>query len=741
MATQPAFWRILGRKPWKTTGLRCLAAGFSIIALAQPEAPGGPPVVFWASAPIAPAETLLLLGGDLGPETKIEIRRLADDNDADAVTPPDWASCPTIQPTANSAKIIVPDGLQQGVYAVRPQTREGAGDEFLVNAPDPWWFQGDEGSQASLGGWLRVFGTCLAFDRKASVALRQEDNAVRQLDVVNQSRWELRAQIPTDLPPGRYDVLVSNGFGGAASWRPAGAVEVIRPIAWKQNVFEVTPQANGNGDEKSIVAALQKASRNGGGIVLLRRGVYDMKGTITIPPRTVLKGEDRDGVSLQWPDFDKPPESLIVANDCGLEDLAIYCRRHATVVESGPTSQRFRMSRVRIRANAFFMHTQPDAVHRGRKAPGELGEGRVIRVVGKNFQITDCDLWGSGQVIAVDPHGFAGRQRPWYGAISGNRIAYGYQGHLFENVDRLIFEGNEVVGHGSTAGGNGISTYWNNFSKHVFYARNHTHDIYGIDREALTLDGDGGAYFGPVTADGDRLHLDADPVFHDYAPTPHTDYRGGGVYVLEGTGAGQYRFVTGHRGREWVVDRPWDVPLDESSVISIVPFRGRNIFAGNHIEDAGPLQLYGSAVDVIVADNVTTRADGLLAWGLSQHGWGWHPVFRCQFLGNTLEGGNGFGARIAGPASIGVATTGNNEQYTGPLARAMVIRRNTLDDQASILVDGNVADVIVEHNTINDSPLGVRIGGSVSGAVVRSNAFSAVPQPLTGDGASRAHTR
>ena len=43
--------------------------------------------------------------------------------------------------------------------------------------------------------------------------------------------------------------------------------------------------------------------------------------------------------------------------------------------------------------------------------------------------------------------------------------------------------------------------------------------------------------------------------------------------------------------------------------------------------------------------------------------------------------------------------------------------------------------------TINDSPLGVRIGGSVSGAVVRSNAFSAVPEPLTGDGASRAHTR
>jgi hypothetical protein len=71
----------------------------------------------------------------------------------------------------------------------------------------------------------------------------------------------------------------------------------------------------------------------------------------------------------------------------------------------------------------------------------------------------------------------------------------------------------------------------------------------------------------------------------------------------------------------------------------------------------------------------------------------------------------------------------------------MVIRRNTLDDQAAILVDGIVADVVVEHNTINDAPQGVRIGGGVTGAVVRRNAFSAVPQQLTGDGASRAHTR
>jgi hypothetical protein len=711
--------------------------------IATPAAPEATaPILFWASSPAAPNETLLLLGGGLTQGTRIDIRPVADDAvEGETVEPGRWTACQAIQPTDNSLKVVIPRSFSPGVYAVRATAGDRSGEELLVNAADPWWLQGDEGPQATLGGWIRIFGVCLDLDGAAYVVLRGETGVERRLAPADQSRWELRADVPTDLTAGRYEVIVSNGHGGAAGRRSVGSIQVAPPVEWKRTVFEVAPKASGDGDEKAVIAALQKAARNGGGVVLLRRGVYDMRGPITIPPRTLLKGEDGDSVTLQWPDFETPPDTLITANDAGLEDLSIYCRRHATVIGSDQTSQRFRMQRVRVRANAFFMHVAPGKTHRGRAAPREVGEGRVVRVVGRNFQIVDCDLWGSGQVIVVNPHAFAGRQRPWYGLIAGNRIAYGYQGHLFENVDRLIFEANELVGHGSTAGGNGISTYWNNFSKNVFYARNHTHDIYGVDREALTLDGDGGAYFGTVAAAGDRLTLDGDPVFKDYAPTPHTDYRGGVVYVLEGTGAGQYRFVTGHRDREWVVDRPWDVPLDQTSVVSIVPFRGRSIFVENRIEDAGPLQLYGSAADVIVADNLTSRADGLLAWGLSQHGWGWHPVLRCQFLGNTVTGGSGYGARISGPASIVVSTTGNNDVYAGPLARAVVVRGNTLDDQAVITLDGTVTDPIVEGNSISGSPLGVRVGAAVTNAVVRNNAFTDVREPVSGEGAARVNAR
>lgn len=733
------------RERWRSwpTAAAGLAAWFVLGGMpAAATAESGPPILFWSSSPAAAGETLLLLGGDLSTVTTVDIRQVSDDATAPAAPGGSaWTTCPAIQPTAASLKIIIPRSYARGVYAVRVSAGGKSSDPLLVNAADPWWLQGDEGPQATIGGWLRIFGVCLDLDGRSFILLRDASGAERRLEPAARSAWELKADLPTDLATGRYEVVVSNGHGGDAGKRAVGSIQLVPPFQWKRTVFEVAPTASGSGDEKAIVAALQKAARNGGGVVFLRRGVYDMRGPITVPPQTLLKGEDGDSVSLQWPDFDAPPEALITVNDAGLEDLSVYCRKHATVINSDHTSQRFRMQRVRVRANAFFMHVAPGKTHRGRTAPREAGEGRVVRVVGRNFQIVDCDLWGSGQVIAVDPHCFAGKTRPWFGVIAGNRIAYGYQGHLFENVDRLIFEGNELVGHASTAGGNGISTYWNNFSKNVFYARNHTHDIYGVDREALTLDGDGGAYFGTVTSDGDRLTLDGDPVFKDYAPTPHTDYRGGVVYVLEGTGAGQYRFVTGHRGREWVVDRPWDVPLDRTSVLSIVPFRGRSIFVENRIEDAGPLQLYGSAADVIVADNITSRADGLLAWGLSQHGWGWHPVLRCQFLGNTVTGGSGYGARISGPASIGIATTGNNDAYAGPLARAIVIRGNTLDDQAVITLDGTVTDPVVEGNAISGSPLGVRVGGTVTNAVVRGNDFEDVRDTITGDGAARVYGR
>ncbi|MBM3957130.1 MAG: hypothetical protein FJ313_03670, partial [Gemmatimonadetes bacterium] len=678
-------------------------AMLAVLLLVAGVAPAAP-TILWVSDPVRPDETVVLLTEGASAASTVEALRLVDGPTAKpgaaAALPAQWTPLHPLQAARQCVKVALPASWEPGTFALRVREGGEVSNVSLANAPDPWWLQGDEGQSATPGGWVRVFGKCLSLDPQATrLLLRDGAGTDTPLNLTQATTWALAGALPDALQPGEYEVFIHNGCGGDLTWRSAGKLTVIAPVAWKTDVFTVATEGEGADTDKAIHDALKQAQDNGGGIVYLPRGTYDVKGQLVIPPHTVLRGEGMGLVSLHWPDYETPPDSLIVANDCAIEDLSLYCRNHLRVITNEPTSDRLRLRRVRIRADAFFMALGPGETFRGRTAPSKISEGYVLRLTGRNFQVTDCDLWGSGAVLSLDPHCFTGQRGPWYGVISGNRIAYGSTGHLFENADCLIFERNDVMGRGTCAGGNGISTYWNNFSRHIYYAGNHVHDLYGIDREMVTLDGDGVAYFGTASADGTRLTLDADPVFRDYAPTPHTDYRGGVVYILDGTGAGQYRIVTANAGRDWTVDRPWEAPPDETSTLSIVPFRGRNLFIGNLFEDGGPVQLYGSAADVIVAENRGARMDAMFAWGLTQHGWGWHPAWRCQFLDNQFVEGSGYGARIQGPAFMGVVTSAPTEQYSGPLARGNILRRNVLQSGSVISLGGTCQDTLVEGCT------------------------------------------
>lgn len=81
-------------------------------------------------------------------------------------------------------------------------------------------------------------------------------------------------------------------------------------------------------------------------------------------------------------------------------------------------------------------------------------------------------------------------------AVSG--IRYGGRGYRIEATDRLIFEDNLVSGAHLLAIGNDITTFWSNYCQHIYYARNRVQQMFGADREMMTLDAGGGAYFGKI---------------------------------------------------------------------------------------------------------------------------------------------------------------------------------------------------------------------------------------------------
>lgn len=693
-----------------------------MLCAARAQAAG--PVITWASDPVRPDETAMLLGEGFGPASVVELTRLQETPPANAGD--SWEPVKPIQASETSLKFVIPKGWPLGAYACRVRQGEGLSAATVINAPDPWWWQGDGGETASPGGWLRVFGKSLNFGGESRIALRGAGGRLFVLKPAADG-YALKCTLPPGLGPGDYQLSIHNGLGGEATWRPAGTVQVRPRTAWKKDVFNVKDFGPNPG--QALLAALKKAEANGGGTVYLPRGRYPVKEALTIPQGTVLKGEAMSLVSLFWPDYDTPPLELITGTNFGIESLTLYCQNHKNVIADTAESQHMFVRQVRIRADCYFMIEKVGMDFRKRHGPASHTQcGAAVLLRGHNYEVTDCDIYASNYAVR--------NMRAKVGVIARNRLAYGGRGYSIENVDRLIFEENTVEGNNLLSIGNDITNFWTNYCRNIYYARNKVRQMYGADREMVTLDGAGGAYLGKVAAvDGSRMTLAADPAIIDFSPKPRTDYEGGAVTILSGTGAGQYRLVTRNQGREWEVDRPWVIPPDATSLISIAPFRGRHLFIDNTFEDGGAVQLYGAAYETVIAGNTGARMDGFFIEGLSPHAWGVQPSFFCQVLDNKILEGNGYGPRSANFEAGG----GNHKPgYDGPMVRGAIFRRNECLNNAAIRLEGATQDVIVEHCSVSDNRDGIDVSASVSGVVLRANRFKNLERELTGEGLAKA---
>lgn len=695
---------------------------FLALLIAPVPAIADAPVITWASDPVRPDETVVLFGEGFSGDCVVELGQMPDAPTtvpaADmAIAPERWEKITPLQASQQCLKCVVPKAWSPGVWACRVRCGDQVSDPVVLNAPEPWWFNGDGGEVASPGGWLRVFGKSLKLGGDGQAVLRADDGRTLTLKPAEVDDYAMKLALPADMAAGDYTLWVHNCHGGAAAWRSAGNVTIRSAVAWPKEVFNVKDFGPRPGE--ALLAALKKAEAKGGGIVYLPRGRYPVKQSLIIPPRTILRGEAMNLVSLYWPDFDEPPKELISGEDYGIESLSLYCQNHQNVISAAPASKRFFARQVRIRANCFFMIEDVGKDFRKRHGPVSHTKcGAALLMRGRNFDITDCDIYASNYGLFI-----RGGQ---IGLVARNQIRYGGRGYRIEATDRLIFEDNLVTGANLLAIGNDIATFWSNYCRHIYYARNHVQQMFGADREMMTLDAGGGAYYGKIAAvDGVKLTLAEDPVFHDYAPKPHTNWAGAAVQILDGRGAGQYRFVTAHAGRQWQVDRPWTALPDGSSRIAIAPFRGRNHFIGNTFEDGGPFQLYGAAHDTIVAANKGSRMDGFLVWGLNPHGWGQQPSWGCQFLDNEILEGNGYGSRTA---SFGVVAADDPKVYDGPMVRGAIFRRNVCDNNAGFQLGGATVDSLVEHCVIRDADVGLKIAPTTKGILLRENEFEKVKQ-------------
>ncbi|MBI5834958.1 MAG: hypothetical protein HZB16_21865, partial [Armatimonadetes bacterium] len=600
---------------------------------------GAQPVISWASDPVRPNETVLLRGAGFGAAPAVEFAHL-----------PEGAArrLPAVQPADDALKFLVPADAVPGVYRVRVLADGQNSAPVLLNAPRVWWLQGDAGADSTPGGWLRVFGTCLAVRPElASVQLTPGNGAPVALSVTQADGWSLRCEVPANLAPGRYGVVVGNGQGGPAARATAGPLTVGASAPWPETVYSVLdtygPQAvpdmrrsllkYGQPVERTagVLAALARAKAAGGGVVFFPAGRYHLNQPLELPPRTVLRGEGMGLVTLWWGagrfNLDgggdqglakeaepEPPGSFINGPSFGIEDLSLYLPlNHRTGIDG---YGQVRLRRVRVRVDHLWALD-------GNKRP----EGTVARL-GRGFEVTDCDILAKGQGL------WPGE----YGVIARNRITAGKVPCPLGGVRAVIVEDNTFTSTYPTAYQN-IAGVGQDF----YYARNRHEAAQTHQADfSFTFDAGGSAYHGALAAvDGARLTLAADPEFPTWAKPDSWYWKRAVVCVVKGRGAGQWGHVSSFAGRQWTLDTPLAVAPDTQSVVTIVPLCGRALIVGNQFADANWINYgFGTALDIVYAGNSLRRCAQFLGYGLASPT-ALLPNFGVQCFDNELSEGLG----------------------------------------------------------------------------------------------------
>jgi hypothetical protein len=696
---------------------------------------GAAPIVFSASDPVAPGEAVLVLGHGFGDKPSLELTRLPDSPaGTPGARPVAWpatiARPDAIDATDTCLKFLIPATSKPGVFAWRVNGTAGG----LLNAPVAWWLQGDLGTRASPGGRLRLFGRNLGWAAgvKGFVTTVMLSGPKTVTLPATGDAWSAAVTLPASLPAGDYEVSAHNGAGGDLAWSAPLTVTVAAPEAWPDKVHNVRDfGADGSGQRDStsaIQAALDQAGGEGGGVVFVPRGRYQCAGTITVPRRTVLRGEREDLVALFWPPVATPPEALVRGSDhFALENLTIYTSSHRHVImgdtNDKPECGHVRLWRVRVRADNYWGHLKPEEVDQRLRDSMKLstGGGDTVQLGGADLEIGECDLYGTGRALYL--------RRPRGGWVHDNQFYNGRWGwYCLSGCDGLIFENNHLTGGDLMSTGGGLNCLdGSNFSQNVFYAHNTLRHTNGWDREVMTSDAGGGPYCGHVTAaDGAVLTLAK-------APDWGHDWSGAGVFVLNGTGAGQIRRLAHHDGAAITLDRPLDVAPDATTELAITQYQGHYMLIGNDFADCGPVQFFGTAIENIVAGNVGARMQAFHAWALWYYGF--QPCLYCQFLDNRLSESY-YHWTSAEDSYIGLSGAGH-EGYDGPMNLGGVVRRNRLSDNACIRVFGKVRDALIENNRIEHGEVGVFVSRECPGVLVRGTQCEDVAHPLMDEAAVR----
>ena len=293
---------------------------------------GNSTYITWAAEPVRPNEVAMLQCSGLGANASVSVILR---------TPP--LTSHTIVPASVSAAAVtfrIPAELDYSQYVVQLQTAGGVlSNNFTLNAPKAWWWQGDAGNTSTVGagGWLRAFGDSLQLGDAPSSAtlcrLTDQKCVTIMADKASSSAYSLTFKLDgaalTGTASGRYSLALANSpaaptpqsffeynpFLDSAFVAHKNYIDLVVPPSSPPavHVFSVMnfgatgksilPSDDQTNAVRGALTAAGKVCTTGTTVcceVLFPRGRYFTNASLAIPPRTTMRGEARHLTSIYF---------------------------------------------------------------------------------------------------------------------------------------------------------------------------------------------------------------------------------------------------------------------------------------------------------------------------------------------------------------------------------------------------------------------------------------------------------
>lgn len=723
-----------------------------------------------------PGDVALVRGDHLNLVERVEIQRLSDNGrnarpgyihktyfnrletaeEADRASEVQWSSgrgeyVQILQQTEKSLKFVVPSTMKEGVYAVKLHYSAASSRKesyYYLNAPAVEWVQGDEGSLASPGGWLRIQGSNLSVEGRedrVKVVLENTETGKRKTVKVSKiyDAYSVEAAVPEDMEAGRYRVYLYNGYGASTSWSVPYEMDIgASPRkSWPETVFNVKDYgAVGDGtqrDDAAFQAALDAAKENGGGVVYFPAGRYMLVNSFVLPEKTVICGDKAEETLIFWTpfdwDYDELPEYMLTgARDFMLRDITFSGARIGNVVVGGEISpvvkvQQLMGKEVEDCENIYIDNCRfhfdsygggpslsaQNMTTVSNKIETELAgfKSKVLEITADNVQITNCEILSSDRPVVcfTDNLLFRNISIP----------TQGWSGCYGENI---IFE--DITS----------SQTWGFAGSRIYSARVSVENRVGNNRETMTFDG---GYVGYTSGAG-TLQEDGVTVKLEGADFKENQMAGYQLYIIGGAGEGQMRTIVSNTADSVTVAEPFMGALDDTTMVTVSESRDAIYFTDWDSYNSGPFQLYGFGTNVVIDGLDLQRMENLISragkiYNVYQVNW------YVSIVNNVISDSNYFkfyGYDLCNNYTrLQVIGSGD---YSG-LNIGTLLRNNTLKDGAYIQLQANgkeaLQDLIIQENTIENAPYGIywnAVGRTVRGVLMADNIFKDVDAEIYG---------